>query len=201
MSRYVPAPPHPVAGIAALGLAVIILTASLSLVRDHVSSARPERNTRSGGSYLSAYVPLRRPRRLVVPPAIRDSIASRVEAAHPEEAGGFLCCDREGDTLHVTEHVPLANEADDPRRRFLTTEPPALVPRPRVFYHSHTAATAPSDLTATDRANIPDPLALVVFAPHGTPYSYRLFRRGAFNWRELPVLADGEHGERLPRLY
>jgi hypothetical protein len=56
-------------------------------------------------------------------------------------------------------------------------------------------------MTGIDRKNITDPLALVVFAPHGDPYSYRLFRLGLFGWRELPVMGtDGDVVVRLPRL-
>lgn len=140
-------------------------------------------------------------RRLVIPAPIRTGIATAVATAHPDEAGGYLACERDGDTLRATEHVPLDNEAEEPRRRFVSTDRGSVPARPRVFYHSHTTAAAPSELTGIDRQGIPDPLALVVFAPHGQPYSYRLFRRGLFNWRELPVEADtaGE-GQNLPRL-
>ena len=143
----------------------------------------------------------RRPRRLVVPAELRESVASRVRDAHPAEIGGFLCCERRDDSLWATDHVPLDNESSEPRRRFRATIPPEEPPTPRVFYHSHTSPSAPSGLTRTDRANIQDSLALVVFAPHGRPHSYRLFRRGLFNWQELPVeLAADEAESRLPRL-
>lgn len=138
--------------------------------------------------------------RLVVPERLLGAVRDHVAASHPHEAGGYLVCERR-DALQAVDHVPLDNEAEEPRRRFVTTveRPP---PRPRVFYHSHTSPASPSDLTRLDR-KIPEEYLLVVFAPHGDPYGYRLFRRGTFGWRELSVESEGperDSATRLPRL-
>ncbi len=146
---------------------------------------------------------------LTIPDELRDSIAANIAASHPHEAGGYLACTRRGDRLYATEHVPLENVAAEPRRRFVATASDRVPPNPRVFYHSHTSPSTPSGLTGVDRRNITDSLALVVFAPHGEPYSYRLFRLGLFGWQEVPVTGadgdgdgDGDLDEpaRLPRL-
>jgi len=145
----------------------------------------------------------RRPRSLTIPDELLDSIAATIATSHPHEAGGYLACERRDDRLCATEHVPLENVASEPRRRFVATATDRLPPEPRVFYHSHTSAATPSGLSGVDRRNISDSLALVVFAPHGEPYSYRLFRLGVFGWQEIPVTApDGSsiETERLPRL-
>ncbi|WP_254273396.1 Mov34/MPN/PAD-1 family protein [Haloarcula marina] len=146
----------------------------------------------------------RRIRGLVVAPTVRERVAATVAAAHPREAGGFLACERRGDRLYATDHVELDNEASEPRRRYVTTVDERAPPRPRVFYHSHTSPASPSGLTQTDRRHIPEQFALVVFAPHGDPYSYRLFKRGLLPWRELPVETGetdaAENRSRLPRL-
>ncbi|WP_245180924.1 Mov34/MPN/PAD-1 family protein [Haloarcula amylovorans] len=146
----------------------------------------------------------RRIRGLVVPAPIRERLAAAVEATHPNEAGGFLACERRGDHLHAVEHAELDNEAEEPTRRYVTTVDDRVPTRPRVFYHSHTSAASPSGLTRTDRQNIPERFALVIFAPHGEPYSYRLFRRGLLPWRELPAEAaatdESPTRARLPRL-
>ncbi|EMA04613.1 hypothetical protein C437_13740 [Haloarcula vallismortis ATCC 29715] len=143
-----------------------------------------------------------RVRALTIPDEIRDAIAARIAASHPHEAGGYLACTRRDDRLYATDHVPLDNVSPRPRRRFVATATDDVPPEPRVFYHSHTSASTPSGLTGTDRRNIRDRFALVVFAPHGEPYSYRLFRLGVVNWREVPVMAEEstEETTRLPRL-
>ncbi|MHC3381400.1 Mov34/MPN/PAD-1 family protein [Haloarcula sp. H-GB5] len=143
-----------------------------------------------------------RARALTVPDEVRDAIAAHIAASHPHEAGGYLACTRQDDQLYATDHVPLENVSPRPRRRFAATAPDQIPPEPRVFYHSHTSASTPSGLTGTDRRNIRDRFALVVFAPHGEPYSYRLFRLGLFNWQEIPVMGEPSHEEptRLPRL-
>lgn len=144
-----------------------------------------------------------RVRSLTIPDDLREAIAARIAASHPQEAGGYLACERRDDRLYVTEHIPLENLASEPRRRFVATATDERPSEPRVFYHSHTSASTPSGLTGTDRRNITDPLALVVFAPHGEPYSYRLFRLGLFNWSEIPVTteeASSDETARLPRL-
>lgn len=142
-----------------------------------------------------------RTRGLVVPERLLSEIRDRVGAAHPREAGGYLVCTRRP-TLTAVEHVPLENEADDPLRRFESTVPDAPE-MPRVFYHSHTSPASISGLTRLD-SRISERFVLVVFAPRGEPHSYRLFRRGVFNWRELPVSFDSEPADdepaRLPRL-
>ena len=145
----------------------------------------------------------RRVRSLTIPDELQAAIAAHIEANHPHEAGGYLACTRSDDRLQATEHVPLENVSPEPRRRFIATASDEIPPEPRVFYHSHTSAATLSGLSGVDRRNISDPLALVVFAPHGEPYSYRLFQLGLFNWREIPVTApDGSSIEtkRLPRL-
>ena len=141
-------------------------------------------------------------RALTIPDEIRDAIAAHIAASHPHEAGGYLACTRRDDRLYATDHVPLDNVSPRPRRRFVATATDDVPPEPRVFYHSHTSASTPSGLTGTDRRNIRDRFALVVFAPHGEPYSYRLFRLGVVNWREVPVMAEEstEETTRLPRL-
>jgi len=143
-----------------------------------------------------------RTRALTIPDDVRDAIAAHVAASHPHEAGGYLGCAREDNRIYATEHVPLDNVSPRPRRRFVATATDGVPPEPRVFYHSHTSASTPSGLTGTDRRNIRDRFALVVFAPHGEPYSYRLFRLGLFNWREVPVTTSesSEEATRLPRL-
>ena len=144
-----------------------------------------------------------RTRSLTIPEELRDSIAAHIEAAHPSEAGGYLACVRRDDRLYATDHVSLENGADEPRKRFVSTATDRVPPEPRVFYHSHTSASTPSGLSGVDRRNIHDELALVVFAPHGEPYSYRLFRLGLFGWQEIPVTTtEGPTAEpvRLPRL-
>jgi len=146
---------------------------------------------------------LRGPRRLIVDPSIRDAVAAHVVTDHPHEAGGYLACERRDGALHAVDQYPLDNEAETPTRQFHTTVEEDPVPEPRVFYHSHTATGGPSGLTSTDR-RLPEPLVLVVYAPEGEPFSYRLFRRGLFNWRELsvesPAGPDPGSGEPLPAL-
>lgn len=142
-------------------------------------------------------------RRVTVPRDLVRAVDEHVAAEHPREAGGFLACERRGGRLHATEHVPLPNEAATPERRFVATVDERAPPEPRLCYHSHTSASTPSGLTGLDRRKIPERYALVVFAPHGTPHSYRLFRRGLLRWQELPVGRDGaDPGEwhPLPRL-
>jgi len=143
-----------------------------------------------------------RVRALTIPDELRDAIAAHIAASHPHEAGGYLACTRRDDRLYATDHVPLDNVSPRPRRRFVATATDDVPPEPRVFYHSHTSASTPSGLTGTDRRNIRDRFALVVFAPHGEPYSYRLFRLGLVNWREVPVTTaeSSEETTRLPRL-
>ncbi len=126
-------------------------------------------------------------RRVVVPPEVRRGVDSHVSEAFPDEAGGFLACKRRGNSLHATRHIPLLNGSDTPRRRFETVIDERVPPPPRVFYHSHTSARSPSGLTGVDRRSIPEPFALVVFAPHGQALSYRLFKRRLLRWHELPV--------------
>jgi len=144
-----------------------------------------------------------RTRSLTIPEELRDSIAAHIEAAHPSEAGGYLACVQGEDGLYATDHVPLENVAAAPRQAFVARASDDRPPEPRVFYHSHTSASTPSGLSGVDRRNIRDSLALVVFAPHGEPYSYRLFRLGLFSWQEIPVRTSGESPDgtaRLPRL-
>jgi proteasome lid subunit RPN8/RPN11 len=142
-----------------------------------------------------------RTRRLVVPERSLSQLRTHVVEEHPREAGGYLVCEREGTSLRAVDTVRLDNEADRPLRRFETTLDTDSVPEmPRVFYHSHTTPASPSSLTRPDR-RLTERFQLVVFAPTGEPGSYRLFRRGLFNWVEL--VAEGEHRDtrsRLPRL-
>ncbi len=138
-------------------------------------------------------------RGVVVTPKIRRSVASHVADAHPREAGGFLGCARRGDRLCSTRHVTLSNDSPTPTRRFESVVDDRAPPPPRLFYHSHTSASSPAGLTAVDKRSIPEPFALVVFAPHGTPLSYRGFKRRLLGWRELPV-EGGPDRTRLPRL-
>jgi len=143
----------------------------------------------------------RRIHSLTIPDELREAMTAHVASSHPHEAGGYLDCERRDGRLYATEHVPLDNLAAAPRQRFEATVTDAVPPEPRVFYHSHTSASTPSGLTGVDRRNIRDRLALVVFAPHGEPYSYRLFRLGLVGWQEIPVTAaDEDPDERLPRL-
>jgi len=135
----------------------------------------------------------------VIPPEIRRSIASHVAADHPREAGGFLNCSRRGNRLYAIHHVPLPNDSPTPDRRFETTVDDRVPPPPRLFYHSHTSASSPAGLTTVDEQSIPEPFALVVFAPHETPLSYRGFKRRLFGWQELPVETSTDR-TRLPRL-
>jgi proteasome lid subunit RPN8/RPN11 len=139
---------------------------------------------------------------LTIPDNLQTEISTHITACHPHEAGGYLACTRADGRLHATEHIPLDNDSERPRRRFVARPADDLPPEPRVFYHSHTSASTPSGLTGTDRRNIRDRFALVVFAPHGEPYSYRLFRLGLFDWHEVPVTAEEttEDVARLPRL-
>jgi len=136
---------------------------------------------------------------VVIPPQIRRSVANHVAADHPQEAGGFLGCVRRGDRLHSTHHVPLPNDSLTPDRRFETTVDDRVPPPPRLFYHSHTSASSPAGLTTVDERSIPEPFAIVVFAPHGTPLSYRGFKRRLLGWQELPVETSTDR-TRLPRL-
>lgn len=139
----------------------------------------------------------------MVPDALVERIAARVAEEHPREAGGFLACRRRGPRLRAMRHVGLPNESSDPRRRFRTVVDERAPTPPRVFYHSHTSPASPSGLTRLDERNIPEPFALVVFAPRGEPTSYRAFKRGLLRWREMAAereATDGEGRERLPRL-
>ncbi|WP_411718600.1 hypothetical protein, partial [Natronomonas sp.] len=120
-------------------------------------------------------------------------------AAHPHEAGGFLRCARCGDRLRATGHVPVVNDSPSPRRRFETTVDDRAPPPPRVFYHSHTTPESISGLTPVDRRSIPEPFAIVVFAPREAALSYRAFKRNLLRWRELPVESSSTRS-RLPRL-
>lgn len=147
----------------------------------------------------------RRIRGLVLSERVRHRIADRVAAEHPREAGGFLPCERRGGELHATGHVAVTNRAATPQRRFETVVDERAPPPPRVFYHSHTFARAPSGLSRLDERNIPEPIALVTFAPRGEILSFRAFRRALTRWRELTVSApvgDGSEdaNEPLPRL-
>ena len=138
-------------------------------------------------------------RTVVIPPPIRASIESHVATHHPNEAGGFLGCRRRGRRLRATRHIPIANESTIPERRFETTVDDRVPPPPRVFYHSHTSPESVSGLTRIDKRSIPEPFALVIFAPHGKALSYRGFKHGLLEWRELRVEA-GTTGGRLARL-
>lgn len=140
---------------------------------------------------------------VTIPRAFVRAVEEHVAAEHPREAGGFLSCERRSGRLHATEHVPLPNEAATPERRFVATVDERAPPEPRVCYHSHTSASAPSGLTDLDRRKIPERYALVVFAPRGESHSYRLFRRGLLRWRELPVghtVSSPGEWQPLPRL-
>ncbi len=128
-------------------------------------------------------------RGIVIPQRIRRSIESHVADDHPHEAGGFLACERRGTRLHATRHVPVLNGSSTPENRFETVVDARVPPPPRVFYHSHTSARSPSGLSSVDERSIPEPFALVVFAPHGTALSFRAFKRGLLQWRELLVEA------------
>jgi proteasome lid subunit RPN8/RPN11 len=134
---------------------------------------------------------------LVIPPPIRTSIESDVATHHPEEAGGFLDCVRRGSQLRATRHVPIPNESSIPNRRFETTVDERVPPPPRVFYHSHTSPESISGLTRIDKRSIPEPFALVVFAPRENVLSYRGFKHTLRRWRELRVKAEGERLARL----
>jgi len=134
---------------------------------------------------------------LVIPPTIRASVESYVATHHPEEAGGFLDCVRRGSRLRATRHVPIPNESSIPKRRFETTVDQRVPPPPRIFYHSHTSPESISGLTRIDKRSIPEPFALVVFAPRGSVLSYRGFKRSLRRWRELRVEAEGEQLARL----
>jgi proteasome lid subunit RPN8/RPN11 len=152
------------------------------------------------GKHVVSFVPVRR---VVIPKRITEAVATHVESEHPHEAGGFLGCERRGGHLHATDHVPLPNDADRPRRRFVTTVDERVPPEPRICYHSHTSPATVSGMTKIDRQKIPERYALVVFAPHGDPYSYRVFQRTLLRWRELPVGRRSTESDRwipLPRL-
>lgn len=138
-------------------------------------------------------------RGIVVTPKIRRSVASHVAADHPKEAGGFLGCTRRGNYLYSTNHVTLSNSSSTPTRRFESVIDDRAPPPPRLFYHSHTSASSPAGLTTVDERSIPEPFALVVFAPRETTLSYRAFKRGLLKWRELRV-ETGSSRSRLPRL-
>ncbi|PGF18342.1 hypothetical protein CP556_12880 [Natrinema sp. CBA1119] len=126
-------------------------------------------------------------RGIVISSSIRRSIESHVAEEHPHEAGGFLACERRSNRLHATRHVPVPNGSSTPETRFETVVDGRVPPPPRVFYHSHTSARSPSGLSTVDERSIPEPFALVIFAPHGTALSYRTFKRGLLRWRELLV--------------
>jgi proteasome lid subunit RPN8/RPN11 len=138
-------------------------------------------------------------RTVVIPPPIRASIESHITTHHPDEAGGFLGCQRRGRRLRAARHVPIENESSIPKRRFETTVDERVPPPPRVFYHSHTSPESISGLTRIDKRSIPEPFALVIFAPRGEPLSYRGFKHGIFEWWELRVEAAAT-GKRLARL-
>ncbi|WP_204366756.1 hypothetical protein [Natrinema versiforme] len=126
-------------------------------------------------------------RQIVIPPEIRRSIERHVADDHPNEAGGFLACERRGTQLYATRQIPVLNGSSRPKYRFETVVDERVPPPPRVFYHSHTSARSPAGLTKVDERSIPEPFALVVFAPHGPALSYRAFKRGLLRWRELRV--------------
>lgn len=138
-------------------------------------------------------------RTVVVPPSVRRAVESHVDDDHPEEAGGFLACERRGSRLHAERCVRIPNEAPTPRWRFEATVDERAPPPPRVFYHSHTGPGSPSGLTRFDRRSIPEPFALVVFAPDGEALSFRAFKRGLLRWTELAV-ENTAGRERLIRL-
>jgi proteasome lid subunit RPN8/RPN11 len=118
---------------------------------------------------------------------VQAALEDHVARDHPDEAGGYLRCERRGGTLVATDVLPVENDAADPKRRFETTVDERAPGLPRVFYHSHTLPSAPRGLTAVDRKQIPERHALVMFAPHGEVFSYRAFERGLVRWRDLPV--------------
>jgi len=138
-------------------------------------------------------------RAVVIPPPIRASIESHVATDHPNEAGGFLDCTRHERRLRATRHVPIPNESAIPKRRFETTVDSRVPPPPRIFYHSHTSPESISGLTRIDKRSIPEPFAIVAFAPHGEILSYRGFKRSLLNWQELRVEATPT-GKQLARL-
>jgi len=138
-------------------------------------------------------------RGVVLPADVRRDVDRHVTDEYPKEAGGFLACERRGRRLRATRHVPVLNGADTPERRFETVVDDRVPPPPRVFYHSHTRADSPSGLTTVDERSIPEPFALVVFAPQSAPLSYRAFKRGLLHWQELPV-EDVAERTRLARL-
>jgi proteasome lid subunit RPN8/RPN11 len=129
---------------------------------------------------------------LVVPRRLVRTVDEHVEAEHPHEAGGFLRHERRDGTLRAVGHIPLTNEATEPRRRFAATIGETASRPPRVFYHPHTSARSPSGLTRLDERSITEPFALVAFAPHGDVYSYRAFAPRLLHWQELDVLAATE---------
>jgi proteasome lid subunit RPN8/RPN11 len=133
-------------------------------------------------------------RQLVVPTRVRAALERHVAETHPAEAGGYLRCEREGARLVARAAVTVENDADEPRRRFETTVDERAPRLPRVFYHSHTLPSAPAGLTETDRTQIPERFALVMFAPHGEVYTFRAFKRGLARWRELPAVDRPEEG-------
>jgi len=118
---------------------------------------------------------------------VRGTLDRQVRREHPHEAGGYLDCDRRGGRLVATDAAPVENDASDPLRRFETTVDERAPGLPRVFYHSHTLPSAPDGLTATDRREIPERYALVLFAPHGDVLGRRGFKRGLARWHELAV--------------
>jgi proteasome lid subunit RPN8/RPN11 len=126
-------------------------------------------------------------RRLVLPDPTRATLRDHVAHEHPEEAGGYLRCERRGGALVATGSVPVENDADEPIRRFETTVDERAPGLPRVFYHSHTLASAPDSLTETDRRQIPERYALVLFAPHGEVFTFRAFKRGLARWHPIAV--------------
>lgn len=126
-------------------------------------------------------------RTLVVPERVRAALERHVAESHPDEAGGYLRCERRGGTLVATGAVPVENDADEPIRRFETTVDERAPGLPRVFYHSHTLPSAPDSLTETDRKQIPERYALVLFAPHGEVFTARAFKRGLARWRPVTV--------------
>lgn len=93
----------------------------------------------------------------------------------------------------------MVNDSPTPKRRFETTVDDRAPPPPRVFYHSHTSPASISGLTTVDKRSIPEPFAIVVFAPRETALSYRAFKRGLLDWRELRVESTSTRS-RLPRL-
>ncbi|ERG96057.1 hypothetical protein [Haloquadratum walsbyi] len=134
-----------------------------------------------------------------ISPILRDAVENHIATNHPEEAGGFLDCDRQGSHLRATSHVPFENEAAKPKRFFKTVVDDRAPPPPRVFYHSHTTAKSVAGLSSVDKRSIPERFAVVIFAPRSNALSYRGFRRGVINWHELRVEAD-ESGSQLARL-